>query len=55
VPGHVVEADRVGQALGAALLSIMLLLGRRTAARDGDGPAGPGIGPAFPATAAPVS
>jgi predicted MFS family arabinose efflux permease len=40
--------------LGAAVLSMMLLLGRRTADRDGSGPAGPGIGLAFPAAAAPA-
>jgi MFS family permease len=42
--------------LGAAVLSVMLLLGRRTAARDGAGPAGPGLGLAFPpVSATPVS
>jgi sugar phosphate permease len=41
--------------IGAAVLSLMLLLGRRTAARDGAGPAGPGIGLAFPAATAPAA
>jgi hypothetical protein len=41
-----------GLALLAALLSLMLLAGRRT--REG-GPAGPGIGLAFPAAAGPAA
>jgi sugar phosphate permease len=40
--------------LGAAVLSLMLLVGRRAAARGGAGPAGPGIGLAFAAAAAPA-
>jgi sugar phosphate permease len=42
-------------AIGAAVLSLALLLDRRSADRGGAGPAGPGIGLAFPATATPAA